>query len=222
MFDKEKIARLLAEFLGTAALVLVLLSVLGRTSFPFFTALGAGLAAGLMYLLVGRVSGGHFNPAITLGLWTRKLIPTYDTIAYIAAQFLAAISAMSLYQYLVNDTISSAAQAFDWRIFTAEAAGGLAFGFGFVAIASSKQNSGTAASAIGVSLVVGMLIASIASAGLVNPAVALGADSLSRAYIFGPIVGAVIGMNLYAMAFEQTNRKKSRAKNKFLAIFFRR
>jgi aquaporin Z len=222
MLDKDKIAKLLAEFLGTATLVMVILSVLGRTTFPFVTALGAGLAVGLMYLLVGKVSGGHFNPAVTLGLWTRKLVPTYDAIAYVAAQLLAGISSFALYQYLVSDTISGASMTFDWRVFTAEMVGAAVLGFGVIAVVTGKLKDGLAAAAVGTSLLVGILVASIASAGLVNPAVALGVDSFSRSYIFGPIVGAVVGMNLYALAFEKTNRKKSKAKNRLLAIFSRR
>src|SRR5918993_1395441 len=51
---------------------------------------GVSLAFGLTVLTmayaVGRVSGGHFNPAVTVGLLTARRIPTSDLVPYIVAQ----------------------------------------------------------------------------------------------------------------------------------------
>ena len=58
--------------------------------------LGVALAFGLTVLTmayaVGHISGGHFNPAVTLGLWSAGRVPGRDLVPYIVAQVLGAIA----------------------------------------------------------------------------------------------------------------------------------
>jgi aquaporin Z len=73
MFGRRKVATLVAEFLGTGALTLLILSVQRSTiGVPFFVAAAAGLVVALMMFAVGASSGGYFNPALTLGFWTAR------------------------------------------------------------------------------------------------------------------------------------------------------
>ena len=57
--------------------------------------LGVSLAFGLTVLTmayaVGHISGGHFNPAVTVGLFTARRIPLSDVLPYIVAQVIGAI-----------------------------------------------------------------------------------------------------------------------------------
>lgn len=221
MFNKENVARVVAEFLGTGVLTLVVLSVFTKTSFAFFTAAGAGLAVVLAGLIFGKLTPGYFNPAVTLGLWTRRLLPTYDAIALIAAQFLGAVCAFSLYQYLVNQTIDTGTQPFEWRVLVAETVGAIILGIGIISALTSKLLNSQVASTVGISVFIGMVVASIASSGLINPALALGVDSFSKAYVVGPLLGVVVGMNLYGWLFSSALRKKSKNKVFFLARLFR-
>ena len=59
--------------------------------------LGVALAFGLTVLTmayaVGHISGGHFNPAVTIGLWAGKRCAASDVIPYIVAQVIGAIAA---------------------------------------------------------------------------------------------------------------------------------
>ena len=95
--------RLTAEFLGTLWLVLggcgsaVLAAAFPQVGIGL---LGVSLAFGLTVLTmayaVGHVSGGHFNPAVTIGLCTARRHPARDVIPYILAQVAGAIIAAGI------------------------------------------------------------------------------------------------------------------------------
>src|ERR1051325_1913463 len=95
--------RLTAEFFGTFWLVLGGCgSAVLAAAFPSvgIGLLGVSLAFGLTVLTmayaVGHVSGGHFNPAVTLGLYTARPIPASDVLTYIVAQVIGAIAAAGI------------------------------------------------------------------------------------------------------------------------------
>ncbi len=101
--------RMLAEFFGTfwltfggcgAAVLAAGYPVLG------IGFLGVALAFGLTVLTmayaVGHISGGHFNPAVTVGLWTAGRCATYHVIPYIVAQVVGAIFAAAALWFIAS------------------------------------------------------------------------------------------------------------------------
>src|SRR6187551_3882436 len=90
-------SKLIAEFIGTLWLVLggCGSAVLAAT-FPGvgIGLLGVSLAFGLTVLTmayaVGHISGGHFNPAVSLGLWAGGRFPAKDLLPYVIAQVIGA------------------------------------------------------------------------------------------------------------------------------------
>ncbi|WP_017295310.1 aquaporin Z [Geminocystis herdmanii] len=93
-----------AELIGTFWLVLggcgsaVLAANFGGEGNPFGIAfVGVSLAFGLTVLTmaysVGHISGGHFNPAVSFGLWAGKRFPSSELLPYIIAQVIGAILA---------------------------------------------------------------------------------------------------------------------------------
>ncbi len=210
MFTRGKMAQVVAEFLATSILVLVVLSVSFRSNFPLFTAISAGLVLAMMVLAIGPISGAHANPAITFGLWTRRLVSTKQMIANIVAQLLAGAAVITLYQYLIHKEIQRPSATFDWRVLIAEALGAFVFGFGVFAAVKRKLVGGLLAAAVGGSLTLGILVASIGSLGAINPAVALGIDSFSRAYIIGPLLGSALGMASAALLLGAAAPKKKK------------
>ena len=105
--------RIIAEFIGTFWLVLGGCgSAVMAAGFPYAAApdgasnffgigfLGVALAFGLtvltMAFAVGHISGGHFNPAVSFGLWAGKKFSGSDLLPYIIAQVLGAIRAGGL------------------------------------------------------------------------------------------------------------------------------
>lgn len=208
MVGKKTVAILFAEFIGTFALSSAVFAMSGRTGFPFFGAAAAGLTLALVVITLGATSGAHINPAVTLGFWSLRKIETTLAIAYIAAQFLGALTSWQLNAYFLGQPIkNSAASTFDWKIFTAEAVGAFVFTFGIAAAVYLKKTGYELAAGIGTALFVGVLVASYGSNGILNPAVALGIRSFSLAYILGPVVGAILGMNAYMLLFAEPEKK---------------
>lgn len=212
MFGREKVTALVAEFLGVAILTSAVLSiVLSQIPFSLFTATAAGVTLGLLVLAIGPISGAHVNPAVTLGLWTIRKIETTKAVVYIAAQVLGGIAAWQLNEYLWNTSLDKSIKLseWDWRIFIAEAVGTFVFTFGIAAAVKKGFDGLQAAAAIGGSLFLGVLVASGASAAVLNPAVAVGVQSYGTPYLLGPILGSVVGMNLYVMLASTEKSKKS-------------
>jgi glycerol uptake facilitator-like aquaporin len=146
------------------------------------------------------VSGGHFNPAITLGLLSLRKVSFVRAIGYLVVQVAGAVAAWQLYEYLTERTLRNTSTPFDWRIVIAEAIGALIFGFAVAAVVMQKVEGWQAAATIGTGLFLGITVAGLGSAGIINPAVAVGVRSFDMNYFLGPVIGAIVGMNLYAYA----------------------
>lgn len=213
MFDRNKVGMMVAEFLGTAMLALVIIGAARYFNFtaPWYVGLAAGLALAVLVLTLGRVSGAHLNPAITVGLWTLKKIPTAQAGVYIAVQLLGGAMALALVEYTTgSDVLANGMSTFDLRVFVAEMAGALVFGFGVAAAVFQKLEGLEKAFTIGFSLTLGILVAAMAAPGFINPAIALAQNSWDRTVILAPVVGVILGMNLYSLflAPEKSLRSK--------------
>ena len=84
------------EFLGT----FVFLSVIIATGKPILIA----LALLLVILLGGSISGGHFNPAVSLMFWANDALSNGKLAGYIVAQALGGLGALSVYKMLSTKT----------------------------------------------------------------------------------------------------------------------
>jgi aquaporin Z len=211
MFGRRKVATLVAEFLGTGALTLLILSVQRSTiGVPFFVAAAAGLIVALMSFAVGGISGGYFNPALTLGFWTARKLSTVTAVLYIVVQLLGAWGAYYLYTYFVKNALQPVGGHFTGRILVAEAVGTGIFAFGFAAAVYQGFSRAVTASFAGLALMLGIIAASSAAIGLLNPAVALGVRAwVWGTYVLGPVLGAIIGVNLYGLLFAEPNKSWS-------------
>lgn len=83
----------LVEFFGT----LLFLSVILFTGNPIFIA----LALFLVVLLGKPISGGHFNPAVSIMFWANGTLTNKDTAAYIVSQILGGLGALYGYKYFL-------------------------------------------------------------------------------------------------------------------------
>ena len=97
--DKKKLGM---EFFGVMVIVMVANS---GSQHPMLT----GLTAGLMYTMAMGISGGHLNPAITLGLMATKKMDAQEGGQYIAAQVLGAMAAFLMADIVLGESIASAA-----------------------------------------------------------------------------------------------------------------
>ena len=208
MFGRRKIAAMVAEFLGTGILTLLVLSVQRSTiGVPFFVAIAAGLTLTMLYFAVGGISGGQFNPALTLGLWIARKVTTGRALLYIVLQMLGAWGAYGVYTYYANNSLQPIGGHFTLRVLVAEGVGTAIFAFGYSAALYQGFSLAVRASVTGLSYVVGVVAASAAAVGLINPALAFGVrawvgTTYGPSYLYGPVIGAVVGVLLYKYLFD--------------------
>jgi glycerol uptake facilitator-like aquaporin len=201
MFTINRLSLVAAEFLGAAIWTMVALVMSETTAVAYFIGTSVAVALAVSYLIFNTVSGPHFNPAISFGMWTARRISTLRAIAFIVAQLLGGLASWQLYQYLTNHTLPAKHGTFTGSVLIAEIIGTAVLSLGFGAAAYKLLDSLQSALAVGAALFTGILIASTASSAYLNPAVALGLRSFSAAYILGPLVGGLIGINLYNWLF---------------------
>jgi len=84
--------KLLVEYLGTLFLMFIILST-GN-----YIAIGSALAIAI--LLGGAISGGSFNPAVTIALWAAGKLSASDILPYIVAEIAGALSAFQLLKFI--------------------------------------------------------------------------------------------------------------------------
>lgn len=101
--------KLLAEFFGTFWLVFGGCgSAIFAAAFPELgigfvgVALAFGLTVLTMAYAVGHISGAHFNPAVSIGLWAGEKFPAKDLLGYIVAQLVGAIAAAGVLYIIVT------------------------------------------------------------------------------------------------------------------------
>jgi glycerol uptake facilitator-like aquaporin len=203
MFGKRNVATLVAEFLGTGILTLLVLSVQRSTiGVPFFIAMAAGLTLALLTFVFNATSGAFFNPAITLAMWTARRLATVRALLYVAAQLLGAWAAYYLYTYYTKNSFQSIGGVFNGRVLVAEAVATGIFALGWAAAFYQGFSTATRAAVSGLAYMMGIIAASSAAIGLLNPAVALGARAwVWGTYVLGPVLGAIIGLNLFGLLF---------------------
>lgn len=206
-FSKVKHGPVVAEFVGTFSLSLAVLASLWGAVPLIPTPVIAGLTLALFVLSVGQVSGTHINPAVTLGLYSLRKIDAAYTVAYLIAQISGALVAMVVMSlFLEGELIARVEAIADYRTFFAEFLGAFIFTFAIAAAVHRKFDGVNAAALVGGSLTLGIIFASLGSNGVLNPAVATAISSLSWSYVLGPILGSVVGMNVYAAAFGNNGR----------------
>ena len=213
--------RLGAEFFGTFWLVFggcgsaVLAAAFPQLGIGFTgVALAFGLTVLTMVYAVGPISGGHFNPAVTLGLWAGGRFRTADIIPYWIAQLAGALAAVA-----VLYVIASGKPGFAMGGFASNGYGALSPGqyslsaclvlevvatFFFVMVilgaTSARAPAGFAGIAIGLALTLVHLFsvpvtnASVNPARSTAPALFAGGEYLGQLWLFwvAPLVGALV------------------------------
>ena len=189
----------LAEYVGTFMLAFAVLASVNGVMGSFIpTAAVAGFTLFLAALSIGGISGAHINPGVTLGLFSLRKVNAETAVSYVIAQVAGAFSASAIMNTLLDaEVLTLTAGDFDTRVFVAEALGMLFFGLGVAAAVHNKYKGLEAAALVGGSLFFGILVASVLSNGILNPAVAFALESVNVTYLLAPVLGAALGMHLY-------------------------
>jgi len=226
------LAKLLAEFLGTFWLVLggcgsaVLAAAFPELGIGFA---GVALAFGLTVLTaaysLGPISGGHFNPAVTVGLWAGGRFPAGQVVSYIVAQVVGAIVAAGVLYVIASGSADfTLAGGFASNGYGEHSPGGysmlasaasevvMTFMFLIVILGATHSRApvGFAGIAIGLALTLIHLISipvtntSVNPARSTGPALFVGDWALGQLWFFWvmPIVGAALAGVVYKAVFE--------------------
>jgi aquaporin Z len=223
-----------AEFLGTLWLVLggcgsaVLAATFPQVGIGLHgVALAFGLTVLTMAYAIGHISGGHMNPAVSIGLWAAGRFPAKELAPYIVAQVLGGVAAGAILYVIASGAPSfDVTKGFASNGYGAHSPGGYtliaalvcevvmtAF-FLFVILGSTDKRvpAGFAPIAIGLALTLIHLISIPVTNTSVNPArstgvaVFAGGWALTQLWLFwlAPIVGAVIGAYAYRWIGEES------------------
>lgn len=166
----------ITEFIGTFFLVLTI----GCTVVIHATGVIAPLAIGSILMVMiyagGHISGGHYNPAVTLAVWVRGKCPTKDVIPYWLAQVVGGVIAAVVLNYLKGGVTASRMELEPGRALLAEFLFTFALCYVVVNSATSKDTAGNSfyGLAIGFTVMSGAFAVGSISGAAFNPAVAVG------------------------------------------------
>ncbi|HEY1704685.1 MAG TPA: aquaporin [Trebonia sp.] len=165
------------EFIGTFFLAFAV--GMAALTGSEFVPLAAGAMLMVMVYAGGHISGGHYNPAVTMAALVRGRIGIGDTIGYWTAQVVAAVAAGALARAVVNPaSVKTLALAGHTEAAAAVAELLITFALCYVVLnaATSKdqQGNGFFGLAIGFTVAAGAFAVGGVSGGVFNPAVALG------------------------------------------------
>ena len=229
--EQTIVRRLAAEFIGTFWLVLggcgtAVFAIITRGDLSGVGLTGVSLAFGLTVVTgayaLGHISGGHFNPAVTLGLVAGKRFAAKDAAGYIVAQIIGGILAIAAIWLVVSgvpggftkEVGSLASNGFGHdrgyyslgAVLVAEAV--LTFMFLIVILGATHRRAaaGFGGLAIGLALALIHLISipisntSVNPARSIAPAIFEGGQALEQVWVFiaAPIVGAVLAGLVYS------------------------
>ena len=145
----------------------------------FAGGLGAGLALMVMVYAGGHISGGHYNPAVTLAVWMRGKIELKDALIYWIFQLAGAVVAALIIVYVFKQEGSASCAIADdgtYKAIAAELLGTFALAYVVLNVATAKGNNGNSfyGLAIGATVVLMATMLGKFSGGAYNPAVAVG------------------------------------------------
>jgi aquaporin Z len=218
VLERDYLRRGVAEFIGTFALIFVAAGGAAYARSPIDLALANGLVIAVMVSAFGFISGGHFNPAVTLGfLVTRRIAPVL-AVLYWVVQFGGAILAALLLKWVLASGAEDAAKLGVPSLGSGISSGAavvveavLTFFLVWVIFATAVDPRGSfqqiAGLAIGFTIAFDVLMAYGLTGAAMNPARAfgpqLGGNHWEHFWIWyiGPFAGGVIAASLYELLY---------------------
>lgn len=169
-------AKYLTEFIGTFFLVATIGFTVIAPGAGDMAPLAIGASLMVMIFAGGHVSGGHYNPAVTLAVYLRGRCPAMDVLPYWLAQLCGAGAAAVLVLFVKDKVVVTALEPDVARALIAEFLYTFALCYVVLNVATAKGTSGnpTYGLAIGFTVLTGAYAVGGVSGGAFNPAVAVG------------------------------------------------
>jgi aquaporin Z len=204
----------LTEFIGTFFLVLTIGSTGIAASPDVIAPLAIGSILMVMIYAGGHVSGAHYNPAVTLGVFMRGKLPASDVVPYMVAQLAGAAAAAGLVLFFKAKTV----EPFYANIpagFAAELLFTFALVYVVLNVATARATDGNSyfGLAIGFTVLAGAFAVGDISGGAFNPAVAVGVSMMglfpwSNIWLY--VLADLLGGALAALVFNTINADEVR------------
>jgi aquaporin TIP len=213
--DAQLTKKAIVEFLGTFALLFIGIGsiVMTENTNLVAIALAHGLAIGLLIMAAGHISGGFFNPAVTIGMWVTRRIDGYGAIVYVAAQLLGALAGtlfvLATFPEAARNAVGLGIPAVgigysSSNALVAEIVATFFLMFVIFGVAVDQRSAkGAGGLAIGLSISMGIFATGAISGAALNPARWLGPAIVDGnwddfwIWIVGPIVGAVVAALIF-------------------------
>ena len=220
--EYDAVRRGFAELVGTFTLVFVGVGAImfASNSGLVGVALAHGLAIAVMVSAVGHISGGHFNPAVTLGfLVTRRIAPMLAAVYWVAQLAGAVLGTLALRatfpsEAQLDNGVPTLNAVSSWEGLLLEAI--LTFFLVWVVFATAADPGGTfksiAGLAIGLTITMDILVGGPLTGAAMNPARALGPELVQNVwddwwvYIAGPSLGAAVAALAYDWLYLRADR----------------
>lgn len=202
-----KNAKYVVELIGTFLFVLLIVGIV-HSGAPF-APLAIGAALMINVYAGGHISGGHYNPAVSLAAYIRGRLDLMDLPVYWGAQLLGALAAAGLGDWFYGH--AAAAPSLHgkamWIAFVAELIGTFALAWVVLNVATSKDNEGNSFYGLAIGFTVGVAATAFGplSGGAFNPAVGLGIavaglSAWGNLWIY--VVACLLGGNLAGLAYK--------------------
>ncbi|HEU5363406.1 MAG TPA: aquaporin [Gaiellaceae bacterium] len=218
MLERDYLRRGTLEFVGVFALIFVAAGGAAYARSPIDLAFANGLVIAVMVCAAGPISGGHINPAVTLGFLVTRRITAALAVVYFVAQFGGAILAALLLKWVLPQGVEDGAKlgvpALGSGIGSGQAVvieAVLTFFLVWVVFATAVDPRGTfkqiAGLAIGFVIAFDVLMAYGLTGGAMNPARAFGPQLAGNhwehgwIWYVGPFAGGVIAASLYELLY---------------------
>lgn len=223
MLERDYLRRGVLEFVGVFALIFVAAGGAAYARSPIDLAFANGLVIAVMVSAAGPLSGGHINPAVTLGFLVTKRIEPLLAVVYWVAQFGGAILAALLLKWVIPNGAEAASNLGVPSLGSGIGSGQgvvieavLTFFLVWVVFATAVDPRGTfrqiAGLAIGFVIAFDVLMAYGLTGGAMNPARAFGPQLAGNhwahgwVWYVGPFAGAVIAASLYELLYLRPER----------------
>jgi aquaporin Z len=200
----------LVEFIGTFFLVLTVGMTVVEPGAGNLAPLAIGSALMIMVYAGGHVSGGHYNPAVTLAAWLRGRCSKADVPGYIGSQIAAGIVAAFVVLGLKGDPFVTPADIKVFPSLVAELVGTFALAYVVLNVATAKGTAGNSYYGLAIGFTVTTMAFALGgiSGGAFNPAVAIGITvihlaKVSNLWIY--LVANLAGGALAAFTFRFIN-----------------
>lgn len=214
---KTTVPAILAEFIGTYALVFfgcgaIILSELENLSSAVIPII-FGLTITIFVYLLGRFSGAHFNPAVTIGFLLNKEISIKDSVFYIGIQILGGMLAsqthVALFGRMHSFGVTTLSVDIGQGFFLEAFCTGLLM---FVILQVTRKENNIYGIAIGGTVFISALLIGEYTGGSLNPARSIGPALVSGKtreiyfYVLAPVIGSLISSKLFTTKFSKNSK----------------